>query len=200
LTTFSVTGWFKATALGTYNMIYSMCNGLLVVYIYNGIVYINIPTGGGSSTTNAGTSFSVSAGTWYSFSVVFQAYGLCYSYVNGTLTQSFTNTLGLGSASAYTQFGLATYDNATALAFNGHIDDLRIYNYALSPDAAANITPPSTGYGVASNPRVGAVVVDSQLSLTGTGNGLNSKLDIVSDSYFQNSYKEFTANVISHNF
>jgi hypothetical protein len=58
----------------------------------------------------------------------------------------------------------------------------------------------TTGYGVASNPRIGATVVDSQLSLYTSGNGLNNKLDVISDPYFHNSYKEFTANITSHNF
>ena len=204
LNVFSVTGWFKATALGGYNIIYSMCTGMLVIYIYNGNVYVNMPTGGGLLTTNVGSSFTVSAGTWYSFAVVFQAYGLCYSYVNGVQTQSFTNTLGLGSVANYTQFGLASYDNSLNLAFNGYIDDLRIYNYALSPAAAQNLAIPTSvlasGYGIASNPRIGAVVVDSQLTMNGSGYGKNNKLDIVSDSYFQNSYKEFSATVTLHNF
>ena len=48
------------------------------------------------------------------------------------------------------------------------------------------------GYGVAGNPGIGPVVVDSQLVLNNSGNGLSSNLDIVSDKYYNNGYTNFS--------
>ena len=48
------------------------------------------------------------------------------------------------------------------------------------------------GNGVASNPMIGATVVDSQLVLNKNGFGLNSSLDVMSDSYYDKSFTNFS--------
>ena len=52
----------------------------------------------------------------------------------------------------------------------------------------------TTGYGVAGNPGIGPVFVDSQLVLNNFGNGLSSNLDIVSDTYYNSGYTNFSMN------
>jgi hypothetical protein len=47
------------------------------------------------------------------------------------------------------------------------------------------------GRGVASNPRVGAVLVDSAITLTAN----NYKLDFVTDTYYNSGYNNFSCNV-----
>ena len=54
------------------------------------------------------------------------------------------------------------------------------------------------GYGVASNPGIGPVVVDSQLVLNNSCYGLSSNLDIVSDKYYNNGIQPLLWN--THNF
>jgi hypothetical protein len=49
------------------------------------------------------------------------------------------------------------------------------------------------GQGVASNPNIGAVIVDSQITLNDTSVGLSSNLDVVSDTYFNGGFTNFSA-------
>ena len=48
------------------------------------------------------------------------------------------------------------------------------------------------GNGVASNPRIGATIVDSQIALNNTGYGLSSNLDVVASSYYNPGYTNFS--------
>jgi hypothetical protein len=194
-TNFTVSGWFNSTntayATGQ-QVIFSTNGGNILFYILSGSLYYYTVTAGNFA------SIAVSSNTWYYFMITYQASGTTALYLNNVLIGSYNNTSANGTTS--NKFSIGSYDNSNGTSnFLGYMDDYRIYNYALT---APFVTQPlfTAGYGVASNPRIGAVIVDSQLSLNQTGNGLNSKLDVVSDSYFQNTYKEFTANITSHAF
>jgi hypothetical protein len=75
-------------------------------------------------------------------------------------------------------------------AFNGFIDDLKIYNFAISN---IDLTTPifTQGNGVAGNPRIGATICDSQIVLN------SGALDVVSDSYYNTGYTEMSATIQS---
>ena len=51
----------------------------------------------------------------------------------------------------------------------------------------------NSGYGIAGNPGIGPTIVDSQLVLNKNGFGLNSSLDLVSDTYYDKSFTNFSA-------
>jgi hypothetical protein len=53
----------------------------------------------------------------------------------------------------------------------------------------------TTGYGVAGNPRVGAVVVDSQVVFDQNSINQSNRLDVVSDAYYNNGYTNFSATI-----
>jgi hypothetical protein len=61
--------------------------------------------------------------------------------VNNSLAGSYTNSGGVGSYTT-TAFAIATYDTSTPSAFNGTVDDLRIYNSAVPyvPISMVNVT------------------------------------------------------------
>ena len=53
-------------------------------------------------------------------------------------------------------------------------------------------------YGLASNSRIGGVIVDSQIALNKTNNvRLTTKLDLYSDDYYNNGYNNMTASIQS---
>ena len=79
----------------------------------------------------AGTGPTITSNTWYQVTYVFQTGGTCYLYVNGTQYGAYTNVGGVG-ATTTSAFGIGTYDSSTSNAFNGYIDDFRIYNTALT--------------------------------------------------------------------
>jgi hypothetical protein len=56
----------------------------------------------------------------------------------------------------------------------------------------------TTAYGIGSNPRVGPVVVDSRLTLSNTNTPNTQQLDIVSGSYYDSAYTNFTATIKSY--
>jgi hypothetical protein len=134
LPNFTITGWFNLQSYGGWPTIIAINNEALVLYIDNGShkLYATIPTGGGTSGQFAGGSGSaVSLNTWYFFSVVFQTNGLCSVYLNNTLTGSYTNSGGFGTSTG-NSYSVGSYVSNTSQAFNGYIDDIRIYNYALT--------------------------------------------------------------------
>jgi hypothetical protein len=75
---------------------------------------------------NITSSFSISVNTWYYFTIMFQSSRTCSVYVNNTLIGTVTSGVGVLPSSGV--FSLGTYDNATDLAFNGYVDDLKITN------------------------------------------------------------------------
>lgn len=141
---FTFSGWFNAQTInGTQQMIYSAYQAAFTLFITTSnqlIAYT--PSGGAASAIIIGvTSFTIATNTWYSFTIVYQAGGICSFYVNNALIGTIANVGGIGTLTS-TQFSLGTYDSALANAFNGYICDFRIYNYAVTnPSGAALINP-----------------------------------------------------------
>ena len=199
LTNFIVSGAFNAQSLSAdatsfvYNpqVIFSMYGGSIVVTITsNNTITCSIPSGGTTNTITLGTTVAaINQGVWYNFTIIFQAGGVCSFYINNALIGYATNSSGTGTYTT-TTYALGTYDNTAYLPFTGYIDNVQIYN---------STTQTNVVYGVASNPRIGATLVDSQLTLGQTSYSNSNKLDIVSDQYFQNGFTEFSANVTVRN-
>lgn len=89
-----------------------------------------------------------------------------------------------------TTIRLGAQDSTTGEAFNGYIDDFRLYNFAVSN---IDLTTPifTQGNGVAGNPRIGATICDSQIVLN------SGALDVASDSYYNTGYTEMSATIQS---
>lgn len=79
------------------------------------------------------TGYSLNDGNWHHVAVTFDRDGVASSYVDGVLKNS---TLDISGKSTVNITGVTTtigFDNFIAGSyFNGQIDDVRIYNYALS--------------------------------------------------------------------
>jgi hypothetical protein len=139
---FTVSFWFNAQSIGapSNQVIFVAYTGAYAVYINtsNQIMYY-IPSGG--TALNVVTGPVVSINTWYYITAIFQTNGVCSLYVNNSLAGSYTNSGGVGSYTT-TAFAIATYDTSTPSAFNGTVDDLRIYNSAVPyvPISMVNVT------------------------------------------------------------
>ena len=128
---FTVSFWFNVQSISapSNQVIFVAYTGAFAVYINtsNQIMYY-IPSGG--TALNVVTGPVVSINTWYYITAIFQTNGVCSLYVNNSLAGTYTNSGGVGSYTT-TLFAIATYDTSTPSAFNGTVDDLRIYNAAI---------------------------------------------------------------------
>lgn len=80
----------------------------------------------------------ISAGQWYHFAAVFDSVAdVQYVYVNGALAASASNTLSTISNTTPFNNNRIGNDSDTGEEFDGRIDDIRVYNRALT---AAEVT------------------------------------------------------------
>lgn len=125
---FSVSVWFKMTGDG----------GLSNAILYNKENLFEASAGGGYFTYawqphwawDGGTSFPVSIGQWYHAVVVYDK-AKQYVYKNGVEVYNRDQTGDIGTNTETLRIGRRS--NAFSSYFPGVIDDLRIYNRALSP-------------------------------------------------------------------
>ena len=135
---FTVSFWFNAQSLGQIQVLFSAYSTSFVIYLSaSNTIGMTIPTGG--TVVNASiTSYTISSNTWYYITGIFQTNGVCSLYVNNSLSGTYTNSGGVGTYTT-TTFSLGTYDTSFPYAFNGIIDDLRIYNSAIPYVPVSNI-------------------------------------------------------------
>jgi hypothetical protein len=143
-TNFTISGWFNPQSLpGAYQIIYSAYNSYVAVGIDPTNKFFAImPSGGGSNYVNLGvSSTALTLNTWYYFTYIFQANGLCSIYLNNTLLGTLVNTQGTGSITP-TKFSVGCYDISLNTPFNGFVDDIRVTNSAITYQSV--ILPPRT--------------------------------------------------------
>ena len=131
---FSLFMWINAAAIGTYITAFSQGTGWIQLVVQasgvlgcsvNGLAYFN-------------SSATLSANTWYhvGFTSVGQAQKL---YINGTQDGSASQTPAVGASAAHINHGRIGAHNAGSNAWNGLIDDVRIYQRTLSANEVAAI-------------------------------------------------------------
>jgi len=123
----TISGWFNLQSYSSSPQVICSTGGTyIVVYINQTSNTIGFNINGGPGVT---TSFAVSLGIWYSFTAIAQGNGTCYLYINNALIGTYTMATALASM---TTFSIGSYDNSALYAFNGFIDDFRIYNSAVA--------------------------------------------------------------------
>ena len=123
----TISGWFNLQSYSSSpQVICSTAATYIVVYINQTLNTIGFNINGGPGVT---TSFAVALNTWYSFTAIAQGNGTCYLYINNVLIGAYAMATALASM---TTFSIGSYDNAATFAFNGLIDDFRIYNSAVA--------------------------------------------------------------------
>jgi hypothetical protein len=182
---FTVSFWFTIQTYQTSSaqMLFSSGSGGWKIYIdpVTFVIGYNLPL------QAIKTTVSVSLNTWYHITAIYQLNSTCSIYVNKILSGSITNNGNNGLTTTTVRLG--ALDNTAGEAFNGYIDDFRLYNFAVS-NIDLTTTIFTQGNGVAGNSRIGATVCDSQVAL-------NSTLDIMSDNYYNTGYNEMSATIQS---
>ena len=130
---FSISFWFNAQTINnTQQNIITSSSGHVCFYIKSTTNYLSffIPSGGGTSAIDIATSSTaILSNTWYNVVGVFQSNGICSLYINNVLIGGGSQTGGFGTVTT-TSVYIGSYNGNQS--FNGYIDDLRIYNYAIS--------------------------------------------------------------------
>lgn len=121
---FTISFWFNATSTTSNQYAVSAYGGLFAITVSSTVSFI-YPTGGTYGTISSST---ITANTWNYVVVVFQTNGTCSLTVNNGPAVTATNTGGPGTTTTFT---VGCIDTGVASAFNGSIDDLRIYNSAV---------------------------------------------------------------------
>ena len=136
----SIAFWVCPQSLpGTNQAIFSAYSGSILFWINTSNQFSTyFPVTSGAVGTITVTSFTPTANTWYHITLIYQTFGACSLYINGVLQGTLNNTSGFAGFGNTGLFGIGTYDHLTVQAYNGFIDDFRLYNYAIVPSGAAN--------------------------------------------------------------
>lgn len=128
-TNFTWDFWFYTPSSGVQQNIIFTCSGSTGLYIQTDnklYWYVN------GTNIPASNGYPIATNTWYRVTAIFQGGSTGYLYVNNALWASGTCPANAGTSTGY--FTLSGVDAAGgSQAFNGYIDDLKIYNYAITP-------------------------------------------------------------------
>ena len=133
----TIAAWIKLSVTGLDQKIVgnqdNSTGGYKMTVYTNDRVEFEIRTSAGAGTLNrtvaGGTALAT--GVWYHVVGVYSEGGYLRTYVNGVLDRELITTAVLGTSTGTLKIGCEPY-TTTASFFNGIIDDLRIYNKALS--------------------------------------------------------------------
>lgn len=130
----TVSGWVNLQSMASsgYQDVFAIYYAFIHLYVdmANSFFVARFPSGSGGGVLDIPSS-KISINTWYHFTMIFKVNGVCSFYLNGSLVGSITNSGGYGSGTSSGLFSLGTYENSTLNAFNGYIDDFRIYSAAI---------------------------------------------------------------------
>jgi hypothetical protein len=168
----TVSCWFNVQSFSTngFQIIFEMYSNGIEFYIDDANRRVNGRITLGLTSTDI--SVPISLNTWYHVCIIFRVNGACSFHFNGTLIQTVTNTAGYGTRPSTSLFSLGTYATLSPTnAFNGYIDDLRIYNAAipyhtLMPQNYRALALSGTGQYALASAASGWVVGSSDVSRT----------------------------------
>lgn len=133
LQTFTITTWVKsATSSGQRTIIGQTTDGGYQLRLENSTNKIQLNKQGNVNIFTSPDGSVITNDVWTHIAVSYNAAGNYAAYVNGSLVTSGTNdqTLTYSTVTIGRGYGSGEF-------FNGHIDDLKIYNYVLSPAQVA---------------------------------------------------------------
>lgn len=134
LTSYTISFWFNQQSNSGQQYVFSAFNSVLSVQINNnGHLNATIPIAASEFYTpfNIPVFQTIMLNAWYNITLIYQSTGLCYLYLNNTLYGTVTGA-GIYAAGNSGLFSLGSMDNSGNYAFNGYIDDLKIYNSAIT--------------------------------------------------------------------
>lgn len=142
---FSVAAWVQLTDLSNWHTAVSQdgsnISGFFLQFTSSGQFAFSLVNSDSASgaTTRATSTFNPVANTWYHLVGVYDASALqSHLYVNGVL-QSTVTVPAAWNATGETVIGRAKWNGGAVDYWSGKIDDVRLYNRALSAADAANL-------------------------------------------------------------
>ncbi len=141
LTSFTISGWMNANNWGNiHNVLYMERQSYpskQVHFSYEAGTGLSLAVGNGTTGSTINYDFTADNNKWYLFSATFNS-GTVNIYVNGDLkkTEVVDEVLIDTGNGCYKQIGRFTNSDNF---FNGSIDEVRIYNRALSADEIRNL-------------------------------------------------------------
>jgi hypothetical protein len=203
---FTVSGWVNIQSLASsFQVIYSSHNAIIEIFLNpSNQLVAQLPTGSGASYNNIITTFPISINTWYHLVMIFQINGLCSFLVNGSVIGTFTNSGGYGTVTSSGVFCLGTYDAGTSYAFNGYVDDFRLYNadipyHTLLPQNYRSLALSGTGQYALAAAASGWVVGSSNSSQTWSKQAVSvgTQGDIIQPQLTNLAANSWTANGVN---
>ncbi len=98
----------------------------------------------GGATVSGSNNYSVTLNQYHHFTYTFNN-GTAISYLDGVQTNSVTGQTGtIGANTLNLLIGKASWSNINALNFNGIIDEMQIYNRAITSTEVSQIYAPTT--------------------------------------------------------
>ncbi len=147
-TRFTIAAWVKANTPQTYNtgVIYS--NARDFTGSYNGTV-LEVSSGNGGKLLldidNAGTiigynsNSSIATSTWTHVIATYDGSNVKF-YINGVLDKTSVATMDPGVPATFNSYiGSMGYQNGTVYTFDGKLDDVRLYNRAITASEAQQL-------------------------------------------------------------
>lgn len=100
----------------------------------------------------AGSAAIITPGNWYHVTVIFAPSSKMEVYVNGALSGSTTSNVPAGIFNSNASFNVAFTDHTGGTTFDGFVDDLYVYNKALTGSEVVQLMQSAAGGGVSSPP------------------------------------------------
>lgn len=141
---FSISGWFNRDTFTADHTIVAKktnqtTNAGYVVWIDASTDTVNFEISDGTDTYEADSTTAFTATGWHHFVAVWDDSNGAYVYIDGGLSGSTTSsTSSIGDLSNTNAFRIGAESDA-GVPFDGKLDDIRIYGYALSADQVKKI-------------------------------------------------------------
>ncbi len=134
----TISAWAKVNSFSTTNNIFSKFTGTASTSSYlltfNTSSQLRVKLSDGATIPVYDSTGTFSTGTWYHVAAVYTAGSSVKLYINGVLDINSTSSIPASLANSTTIVDIGAQNVGASGFFNGTLDDVRIYNYARSPE------------------------------------------------------------------
>jgi hypothetical protein len=188
----TMTAWIKVNTLGLDQKVGgnqdNANGGYKMTFYSNNKVEFEVRNSSNAGTLNrdvAGGTI-LQTGEWYHVAGVYsQADGYIRTYVNGVLDRELATTTVLGASPGPFRIGCEPF-TTSSYNFNGVMDDLRVYNTALTEDEIKSAMYEGFPYASSPDPEDGALYPDTWVSVSWSAGEFAASHDV----YFSDNFDD----------